>query len=37
MLLDDTTLPERLTPEEAREACRSLKGSMLRQEVYGAR
>ena len=35
MLLDDTILPERLTPEEAREACRSLKGSMLRQEVYG--
>ena len=35
MLLDDTILPERLTPEEAREACRSLKGSTLRQEVYG--
>ena len=35
MLLDDTIVPERLTPEEAREACRSLKGSMLRQEVYG--
>jgi RHS repeat-associated protein len=35
MLLDDTILPEDLTPEEAREACRSLKGSMLRQEVYG--
>lgn len=35
MLLDDTILPEQLTPEEAREACRSLKGSMLRQEVYG--
>jgi RHS repeat-associated protein len=35
MLLDDTILPEELTPEEAREACRSLKGSMLRQEVYG--
>ena len=35
MLLDDTILPERLIPEEAREACRSLKGSMLRQEVYG--
>ena len=34
MLLDDTILPEHLTPEEAREACRSLKGSMLRQEVY---
>ena len=35
MLLDDTILPEDLTPEEAREACRSLKGSMLRREVYG--
>jgi hypothetical protein len=35
MLLDDTILPPRLTPEEAREACRSLKGSTLRQEVYG--
>jgi len=34
MLLDDTILPSHLTPEEAREACRSLKGSMLRQEVY---
>jgi RHS repeat-associated protein len=34
MLLDDTILPRDLTPEEAREACRSLKGSMLRQEVY---
>jgi RHS repeat-associated protein len=34
MLLDDTILPEGLMPEEAREACRSLKGSMLRQEVY---
>lgn len=34
MLLDDTILPEQLTPEEAREACRSLKGSMLQQEVY---
>ncbi|MBB6591074.1 hypothetical protein LBW62_17995 [Ralstonia solanacearum] len=27
-------LPERVTPEEAREACRALKGAMLRQEVY---
>jgi RHS repeat-associated protein len=35
MLLDDTILPKDLTPEEAREACRSLKGSMLRQEIYG--
>jgi Insecticide toxin TcdB middle/N-terminal region/Insecticide toxin TcdB middle/C-terminal region len=34
MLLDDTILPAHLTPEEAREACRSLKGSTLRQEVY---
>jgi RHS repeat-associated protein len=34
MRLDDTILPEDLTPEEAREACRSLKGSMLRQEIY---
>jgi RHS repeat-associated protein len=34
MLLDDTILPEHLTPEEAREACRALKGSMLRQEIY---
>jgi RHS repeat-associated protein len=35
MLVEDTILPEDLTPEEAREACRSLKGSMLRQEIYG--
>jgi len=34
MLLDDTILPGHLTPEEAREACRSLKGSTLRQEIY---
>ena len=34
MLLDDTILPDGLLPEEAREACRSLKGAMLRQEVY---
>ena len=34
MTLDDTILPAGLTPEEAREACRSLKGSMLRQEIY---
>lgn len=34
MLLDDTKLPPGLGPEEAREACRSLKGQMLRQEVY---
>jgi RHS repeat-associated protein len=47
MLLDDTTLPDSirlpngtrqsytLSGEEAREACRSLKGSILRQEIYG--
>ncbi len=35
MTLEDTILPAHLTPEEAREACRSLKGSMLRQEIYG--
>lgn len=34
LLLDDTVLPEDLTAEEEREACRALKGSMLRQEVY---
>ncbi|MBZ5494667.1 MAG: toxin [Acidobacteriia bacterium] len=34
MELEDTVLPHRLSPEEAREACRSLKGSALRQEVY---
>ena len=34
MLLDDVILPAHLTPDEAREACRSLKGAMLRQEVY---
>ncbi|GEC15746.1 SpvB/TcaC N-terminal domain-containing protein [Nitrobacter winogradskyi] len=33
-LLDDTIVPSGLTPEEEREACRSLKGAMLRQEVY---
>ena len=33
-LLDDTVLPDGLTPEEEREACRALKGSMLRQEIY---
>jgi RHS repeat-associated protein len=32
-LLDDTVLPANLTLEEEREACRALKGSMLRQEV----
>jgi RHS repeat-associated protein len=34
LLLPDTMLPSRLTIEEEREACRALKGSMLRQEVY---
>ncbi len=33
-LLDDTILPDDLTVDEEREACRALKGSMLRQEVY---
>ena len=33
-LLPDTVIPPNLTPEEEREACRALKGSMLRQEVY---
>jgi RHS repeat-associated protein len=33
-LLPDTVLPDDLTVEEEREACRALKGSMLRQEVY---
>jgi hypothetical protein len=30
-----TLLPLGLTPAEEREACRALKGSMLRQEIYG--
>ena len=34
LLLPDTALPGELTIDEEREACRSLKGSMLRQEVY---
>lgn len=34
LLLDDTIVPPDLTLDEEREACRSLKGSMLRQEVY---
>lgn len=33
-LLDDTTLPGGLTAHEAREAVRSLKGAILRQEVF---
>jgi hypothetical protein len=34
-LLSDTILPSDLTSEEEREACRSLKGTLIRQEVYG--
>jgi hypothetical protein len=34
LLLPDTVLPAGLTPEEECEACRALKGAMLRQEVY---
>jgi RHS repeat-associated protein len=34
LLLPDTTLPDDLTLAEEREACRALKGMMLRQEVY---
>jgi RHS repeat-associated protein len=34
MLLPDTVLPPGLTAEEEREACRALKGAMLRQEIY---
>ncbi|MPZ76801.1 MAG: toxin [Deltaproteobacteria bacterium] len=33
-LLPDTTLPPDLSPDEVQEACRALKGSILRQEVY---
>ncbi|MFE2283309.1 SpvB/TcaC N-terminal domain-containing protein [Streptomyces sp. NPDC059443] len=33
-LLDDTVLPDGLAQDEVREACRALKGAMLRQEVY---
>lgn len=33
-LLPDTVLPGSLTLDEEREACRALKGMMLRQEVY---
>ena len=35
LLLPDTLLPDELTAEEEREACRALKGAMLRQEIYG--
>jgi RHS repeat-associated protein len=34
LLLPDTILPDGLSRDEAREACRSLKGAMLRQEIY---
>jgi RHS repeat-associated protein len=34
LLLPDMDLPTDLTLDEEREACRALKGSMLRQEVY---
>jgi RHS repeat-associated protein len=34
LLLPDTVLPAGLTLDEEREACRALKGAMLRQEVY---
>ena len=32
--LPDTEIPEDLTPEEEREACRALRGQLLRSEVY---
>ena len=34
LLLEDTVLPDGLSTDEEREACRALKGSILRQEVY---
>jgi RHS repeat-associated protein len=34
MQLDDTALPEGLSPDEAREALRALKGAIVRQELY---
>jgi RHS repeat-associated protein len=34
LLLEDTILPDGLSTDQEREACRALKGSMLRQEVY---
>src|SRR5262249_33481383 len=34
MLLEDTILPDGVTGSDAREACRALKGSILRREVY---
>jgi RHS repeat-associated protein len=34
MLLEDSPLPGDLSAEEERQACRALKGSILRQEIY---
>lgn len=34
LLLPDTELPAGLNADEAREACRALKGALLRQEIY---
>src|SRR5690606_39179049 len=34
LLLEDTALPPGLTAAEEREACRALKGAILRQEIY---
>lgn len=34
LLLEESVLPDGLSPEEEREACRALKGLLLRQEVY---
>ena len=34
LLLPDTVLPDGLSVDEEREACRALRGSMLRREVY---
>jgi RHS repeat-associated protein len=36
LLADGTRVPQDFSPEELREACRSLRGSILRQEVYAA-
>src|SRR6185295_4542028 len=33
-LLPDTNLPDSLNTQEEREACRALKGRVLRQEIY---
>ena len=34
LLLEDTVLPDGLTADEEREACRALKGALLRQEIF---